>query len=67
MNRPAHVEQARLNGDKEALSAYGKLGARARIENAAKAAMEDEMLATKRAEEELERKQQANEHIAPID
>lgn len=71
MRRPAHVERARLTNDTEALSAMGKAGARAKAENAEKAAIESEMLEVKRAEEAEadapRRLEETREDIAPLD
>jgi hypothetical protein len=65
MARPAKVEIAVRSGDKEALSRFGRAGARAKIENEDAARFIAEHKQERLAAEELERRRQAGEDILP--
>lgn len=65
--KPPHVQRAVLRRDSATLSVWGKKGAEAAKEAHANNATEAEYYREKAVLDERRRKEQANEHIVPID
>jgi hypothetical protein len=65
MSQPSQVQKARTEGNTAALSAMGKRGAQVTNAKRARVRIEDEMIATHRAEEHFARQAETGEVEVP--